>query len=62
MSTLNERLATVLSLPAASVALTEKVWDPLISAPFGAKGVKQGASGFESNRQRKVEPASFELN
>ena len=59
VSTVKERDTTGLSLPGASIALTEKVWRP---STRGARvcGELQGLNGRPSKRQTKVDPASSE--
>ena len=61
LSSLNERETIALSLPAASIALTENVWAPWVSRG-AVYGDEQGANDPASIRQAKVEPASFEAS
>ena len=60
VSTVKERETTGLSLPGASIALTEKVWAPSASGARVSGGL-QGLKGPASRRQTKVEPASSEV-
>ena len=62
MSTVQVRVASVGStLPAASVARTEKVCAPWAS-PVSARGEVQVCQAPSSSLHSKVEPASVELN
>ena len=63
VSTVNGRDTTALSFPAASIALTKKVWVP--SGERRGPGERRGArreKAWASKWHWKVEPASFEVN
>ena len=60
MSTVKDRDTTALSFPGASIALTEKAWEPSGSGAPRVNGDAQAANGAASKRQTKVEPGSFE--
>jgi hypothetical protein len=58
--TVKERETTALSFPAASIALTEKLWVPFERREV-VNGELQVLNEFASTRHWKVEPASFEV-
>ena len=60
-STANEREAGALSLPAASIASTQRVCGP-VRSPGVVYGEVHGTIDPPSIRQAKVESASFETN
>ncbi len=62
VSTVKDRDRTGLSLPAASIALTKKMWVPLASGEARVNGEAQALRRSTSKRHWKVEPASFEVN
>ena len=60
VSTVKVRDRTVLSFPAASIALTKRVWVPFESGAAAVSGETQAFTAVESKWHWKVEPASFE--
>jgi len=48
VSTVKERVTIALSLPGASIALTDKVWSPFVSGIVRVWGEEQAANGAES--------------
>jgi hypothetical protein len=63
VSTVNEREAGTLTLPAASTALAQKPWPPFGSAVLGVKGERQGNQAPPAFRRHwKVEPTWSEVN
>ena len=63
VSTVNDREAGALTLPAASTALTEKPCGPFASGTWGVNGEPQeNQSGWALRRHWKVVPTWFELN
>ena len=60
VSTVKDRDTTALSFPGASIALTEKVWEPSGSGAPRVNGDAHAVKELALNRQTKVEPGSFE--